>query len=319
VAGELWRSAFQIGKETTPGTGVAATRKMYFTTENSSLTGPARPATQHKFAVQRRSSQLAVTRGSIQPAGTVRMPLSNDESLELYAIGIQGGVTPATGVFTFIPGNTTPDAATLEWHDGANQWREAGVYANTLRWTGNVERANELEATLFGQTFVTNTLTAALTDRTPTFYEGWQSRVFIDALGATAGTTAVTGTLINWEVTFDNHLERKYFANNTQNLGALTIGEFDLSAQLTLEASSASALTEYTNAQSVTARLVQLKFGTNGTSTTLDIPGIWTAEDLGQRDKNTRVYRMTLQYIYDATNAFGFRVKSESTRTATFA
>jgi hypothetical protein len=249
----------------------------------------------------------------------VRMPLSNDESLELYAIGIQGGVTPATGVFTFIPGNTTPDAATLEWHDGANQWREAGVYANTLRWTGNVERANELEATLFGQTFVTNTLTAALTDRTPTFYEGWQSRVFIDALGATAGTTAVTGTLINWEVTFDNHLERKYFANNTQNLGALTIGEFDLSAQLTLEASSASALTEYTNAQSVTARLVQLKFGTNGTSTTLDIPGIWTAEDLGQRDKNTRVYRMTLQYIYDATNAFGFRVKSESTRTATFA
>src|SRR5262245_35221771 len=153
MPGELWRAAFQIGRESTPGTAVAATRKMYFTTENSSLTGPARPSTQYKFAVQRRSSQLAVTRGSIQPGGTIRMPVSNDECLELYAIGIQAGVTPVTGVYTFTPGNAAPDAATLEWHDGANQWREAGVYCNTLRWTGNVERANELEATLFGQTF----------------------------------------------------------------------------------------------------------------------------------------------------------------------
>jgi hypothetical protein len=150
MAGELWRSSFQIGKETTPGTAVAATRKMYFNTADSQLSGPAKPSTQHKFAVQRRSSQLAITRGSIQPGGTVKLPLSSDECLELYAIGVQGGVTPATGVYTFKPGNANPDASTLEWHDGANQWKMAGAYANTLRWQGSVEQDNTLEATLFG-------------------------------------------------------------------------------------------------------------------------------------------------------------------------
>jgi hypothetical protein len=319
MAGELWRSSFQIGKETTPGTAVAATRKMYFNTADSQLSGPAKPSTQHKFAVQRRSSQLAITRGSIQPGGTVKLPLSSDECLELYAIGVQGGVTPATGVYTFKPGNANPDASTLEWHDGANQWKMAGAYANTLRWQGSVEQDNTLEATLFGQTFVTTTLTASLTDRTPTFIQGWETRLYIDALGGTPGTTAVTGTLINWDVTFENHLDRKYFANNTQNVGGITIGEFDLSAQVTFEASAAAALTEYTNSQAVTNRLLRLKFGQDGASTSLDIPGAWTAEDLGQKDKNTRVYRFTMNYVYDSTNAFGFQIKAESARTGSFA
>lgn len=317
MAGELWRSAFQIGRESTPGTAVAATRKMYFTTDGSSLTGPARPATQHKFAVQSRASQRAVTRGIQQPGGTVRMPVSSDECLELYALGIQGAVAPSTGIYTYVPGNVAPDSASLEWLDGANPWREVGVSANTLRWTGNVAGPNDLEATLFGRTFAANALTAALTDRTPTFFEGWQTQLFIDALGATAGTTAV-GALISWDITFDNHLDRKKWADNTQNVNAITIGEFDLSAQLTVEASVAASLTEFNNAQSVTARLVRVQFGTTGSATTLDIPGVWTAEDLGQTDRNTRVYRLTLTYEYDATNAFGFRVRAESARAAAF-
>jgi hypothetical protein len=120
-------------------------------------------------------------------------------------------------------------------------------------------------------------------------------------------------------VTFENHLDRKYFANNTQNVGGITIGEFDLSAQVTFEASAAAALTEYTNSQAVTNRLLRLKFGQDGASTSLDIPGAWTAEDLGQKDKNTRVYRFTMNYVYDSTNAFGFQIKAESARTGSFA
>lgn len=319
MAGELWRGAWQLGLETVVGTPVAATRKAYYTTDDSSLTGPARPSTPYKFAVQRRSSQLAVTRGSIQPGGTVKLPLSSNECLELYAIGLAGAVTPSGGIFTYTPGNAAPDSATIEWHDGANQWQSAGMYANTLKWSGNVEKDSSLEATLFGRTFVTTTLTAGLPDRTPTFYEGWQSRLFIDAIGATAGTTAKTAALINWEVTFDNKLDRKYFGNNTQNVGGITIGEYDLKAVLTLEAASADTLTEFTNAQATTSRLVRLTFGPDASATTLDIPGVWTAEDLGQKDKGTRVYRMTLDYIYDATNAFGFRVRAVSARTASFA
>jgi hypothetical protein len=312
--GELWRGTFQMGLEGTPGIPVAATRKMYFQTDDSQLTGPAKPSTPYKFAVQRRSSQLAVTRGSIQPGGTVKMPLSAEECLELYAIGLQGG-----GGLTYTPGNNAPDSATVEWHDGANEWQSAGMYANTLKWTGSVEKDSSLEATLFGQTFVANAVTGALADRTPTFYEGWQSRLYIDGIGGSAGTTPLTAAMINWEITFDNKLDRKYFANNTQNVGAIPIGEFDLKAQLTMEAVSADTLAEFNNSQSTTPRLVQLKFGSDGSSTMLNIPGVWTAEDLGQKDKGTRVYRLSMDYIYDATNAFGFQVVVESARGGAFA
>ena len=33
MAGETWQQVFQVGKETVEGTGVAATRKMYWTGE----------------------------------------------------------------------------------------------------------------------------------------------------------------------------------------------------------------------------------------------------------------------------------------------
>ena len=95
MAGELWRSTFQIGKETTPGTGVAATRKMYFMTESSTLTRERDPRA-HKFATQSRDSVRAHTLGPVVAGGSVKMPLSASESIELLLMGLNGGVTPTT-------------------------------------------------------------------------------------------------------------------------------------------------------------------------------------------------------------------------------
>lgn len=326
MAGELWRSTFQIGKETTPGTTVAATRKMYF--EPDSRLSRERTARPHRFATGTRDNVRAFTLGPTTVGGTVKMPLSASEIIELLLMAIKGGVTPTGAgtakLWTFTPG-TSLDAATLEWDDGARAWEAGGCLVNKLKFSGNVKDANMVEAEVFAMNMALASLTGSLTDRVPDFIEGWETKLFVDAYGGTPGSTQVTGTLINWDVEMDNKLGRKYFAANTLDAGGITVGEIEIKAKLTFEASPAAAATEFSNWDGVTERLVRLDFGNNEVIdgadkkfVTVDVPGAWDAFDLGGTDEGTRVYELGLQYVYDLTNAFGLQVRAQNARTAAF-
>lgn len=50
----------------------------------------------------------------------------------------------------------------------------------------------------------------------------------------------------------------------------------------------------------------------------LDLPGAWRSIALGESDAGSRMYRLMHRYIYDPTNAFGFRITCRGDRTATF-
>lgn len=325
MAGELWRSQFQIGKETTAGTTVAATRKMYFKTDGSKLMRERDPRP-HRFATGSRDNVRALTLGPIKAGGSVALPLSASEIIELLLMGINGGVTPTGAgtpkVWTFVPG-TSLDPATLEWYDGARGWESGGVYVTKLKFAGSVTDEATVEAELFALNMEQTTITAGLSERTPDFIEGWETSLYIDAFEGTPGTTQVTGTLINWEVEIDNQLARKYFAANTLNSGAIPMGELEIKAKLTFEASAAAAATEFSNWDAATKRLVRLEFGQNevidGSDkkfVTVDVPGAWDAVDLGGDDEGTRTYEMSLQYIYDPTNAFGLQIVCQNARSA---
>ena len=326
MAGELWRQFFQIGKETTPGTRVAATRRMYFNPEDSKLTRE-RGARPHKFATASRDNVRAFTLGSTEVGGTISQALSASEIIELLLMTIAGGVTPTDNdpvfLWVFTPG-TSLDAVTLEWNDGADEWEAGGIYGNKLTIEGSVEEENKVTCELFGLNMVNGiTMTASLDERTPDFIEGWETKLYIDAFGGTPGTTAVTGTLINWSIEIDNQLERKYFANNTQDAGAIPMGEIMVSAKLTFEAAAAQSATEFTNWNAATKRLVRIEFGQNEVINgadkkfvTVDLPGAWDAFDLGGSDKGTRTYELSLQYVYDPTNAFGVQIRCQNARSA---
>ena len=325
MAGELWRQTFQIGKETTPGTAVAATRKMYFNVDDSRLSREREPRPK-KFATQSRDNVRAMTLGSEVVGGTVSLPLSSSEIIELLLMALRGGVTgvqqTAAYLWTFTPGETL-DSATLEWYDGARGWQMAGAYVNKLQIAGSVNDETKITAELFGMTMNQQSITAGLSDRTPDFIEGWETKLFVDDFGATPGTTQVTGTLKNWDVSIENNLSRKYFAENTQSAGAIIIGELSVKAKFTIEASPAFALTEFNNWDGETKRLVRLDFGNNdvisGTEkkfVTVDLPGAWDAYDLGGTDEGTRTYELGLQYIYDPTNAFGLQIRCQNDRSA---
>jgi hypothetical protein len=265
MAGEEWREKLQIGRETTYGTGVAATRIVY-------VADPAFPREReervHRFATGTRERVRAVTLGPAKPSGKVTLPCSADELLEWLLISIQGNVTPTTpsgGTLTrlwqFIP-STVLDSMTIEYLDGANLWRMRGVYGSKVTFSGSAMGENTVTVELFGKAKeILGSLTGSLAERTPTFIEGWQTRLFVDAFGATPGTTQVSGTLINWTVEINLNLGRKYTADNTLEMKAAVVGEVDVTAKLTFEAAAAAATSEYSNWDGETARLVRLEFG----------------------------------------------------------
>lgn len=324
MAGELWRSYYQIGLESTPNTTVAATRRMYFNVDGSGFKRERAPRA-HRFATASRDNVRALTLGSTEVSGTVAMPMSADEIIELLLMGINGSTTPTGSspyVWTFTPG-TTLAPATIEEHDGARGWDVGGCYVDKLKISGSVSEGCTVEADIFGMSKTQATLTSGLGEATPTFIEGWETRLYVDDHEATPGTTQKTGTLLNWDITIENGLGRKYFAANTLDAGAITTGELSVSAKLTYEASSTEAASEYTNWDGETLRLVRLYFGGNELISgsdylyvAIDLPGGWDAFDLTGSADGTRTYELGLQYVYDPTNAFGLQIIAQNDRSA---
>lgn len=269
ASGQLWATRFQIGKEVTPGTGVAATRVAYFNSDGT-LTRTRAPR-EHRFAVGRRDNILDYTNGPIEAAGSVGMPMSASEILELLSITVQGSVTPTTPTgatagrqWVFKPSSTT-DSATLEWDDGARQWRGLGVKGNGLTIQGSVADTNMVSCDLFATDVALNSLTGALTERVPTFIEGWQTVVYVDAFGTAPGRTQIPSFLRNWNIPFNNQLGRLYLAGNTLATNRITQGELQASGTFTIDAYSTQAATEFANWDAGTKRVVRLEFlGTRG-------------------------------------------------------
>src|SRR5260370_899379 len=93
MPGELWREQVQIGKETTPGNPVAATRIMYLSNVAFTKTRQPRP---HAFATGTRDNVRSYTMGPNIAGGAFKFPLSADELIEWLEMGIAGGITPTT-------------------------------------------------------------------------------------------------------------------------------------------------------------------------------------------------------------------------------
>lgn len=268
-AGQLWATTFQVGKESVAGTPVAATRIAYFNADGTlSRTRDSRP---HRFAVGRRDNVLAHTLGPVQAGGSVGLPVSGSEMAELLAIGVRGSVSPTTptGATTgrrrvYKPGDL--DSATCEWDDGARTWQAAGVRADQIQIQGAANDTNMLTATLFATALELGSLTGALSSRVPSFMEGFQTLFFLDAFGASPGTTQIPGVLRNWQVQLSNNLARIYTADNRNAARRVVSGQLDVTAQFTFDAYPSQAASEFANWDAGTKRTARLAFlGPNGT------------------------------------------------------
>jgi hypothetical protein len=347
--GEIWRGVANIGKEVTPGVGVPATRKMYF--RDVVPPGTGQEARAYQFSTGTRDPQRAVLPGVKQPGGQLVAPISSDENLELYLMGLEGTPVTNSGGVTITPGvapsqhwlfdprvtattygtNTeiTPlDSGTIEFFDGMNAWREVGASVGSIRWAGNVNPGGEhlVTANLVGLDFehMAGGITPNLLDRAPSFHEGWETQIYVDDAGAAFGTTKRDDWLVAWDITYDNRPERKFFGNNQRQARRIVQDTYTLTGTLDIEAAGTNAFAEWTNEENTVQRVVRLVFGDNkpigasGTNlkTWLDISAVWRTVDLGQTDRKTRIYRMTLEYLFDVVNGYAFRVHCFNGRAA---
>jgi hypothetical protein len=261
--GQLWSATVQIGKETTSGTPVAATRKMYWRDPVLTATQDPRPK---RFATGTRDNVRGYTNGPKQVAGSFTVPDERGRD-DRAAPGDRAGLRDAyhaIGVHQRAPLDVQAehDARLLDRRVGRRRsvWQGAGIRGNQLKIEGGAMDENVVSLDLFGTDLVAGSLTGSLTERVPTFLEGWQARLYIDTFGSAFGGTLMSQLLRNWSVTFNNQLGRVYTADNTLATNRITTGELEVNATLTFDAAAAQALTEFNNWQAGTKRGVRLEF-----------------------------------------------------------
>jgi hypothetical protein len=328
MAGEIWRS--QVAVALQPGSTAVqpATRRVYWTDPSIMVSQPNQV---HRASVGRRDNVFAVTSGANEASGSLASPMSAEECLEILSMGISGDpviTTPVGGtntrLHTYKPGDTA--TATIEWFDGKRGWIGSGFKANTLTIEGSIDGDSTVSADLFGTDVVPGTVTAGLDERDPTFIQAWQTRLFIDAVGGTPGTTAVPGVLVNWNVQIANNLSRVFTASNSKSADRVIAGELDVTASLTFDADDAAAIDEFNEWLDATSRMVRLEFqdetgfieGALRRFITVDIGGRWTAVDISGENQGVRTYSLSFQSIYNATQAAMIVVRAQNDREEAF-
>lgn len=265
MAGEVYRSLVQVGKQTSAQAAVPATRRLYVT--NPSI-GRSRASMPQSFATGDRMPVRSHRSGPALVDGTMRAPAVPDEVLELLEMTFGAGAitTPAGATnarrHTYTPGD--PSYATIEHNDGARIWQGIGMRCQGVNLALAVSGEVTLDFPLFGlERQPLGAVTAGLAERTPPTAIGWESRFYIDNLGATPGTTRVDDVLAAADIAFTNNLTRKYLASNRREASLLPAGVIGLTGSLRMEASQAQALTEYLNWEADTYRLFRLEIGNN--------------------------------------------------------
>lgn len=265
MAGEIYRSTVQVGKQTSAQAAVAATRRVYVGAPSITRERESRPKS---FATGDRQPVRAHRSGPAIVAGSIQTGVVPDELLEWLegTFGPASVSTPsgATNARRHVYTPSDPSYMTIEHNDGANPWQGIGMRCNGMNVSLAVSGEVSVTFPLFGlERQPLDAMTAGLPERTPPTSEGWESRFYIDALGGTPGTTRIDDVLAAADISFTNNLGRKYLASNRREASKLPAGVIGLTGSLRMEASEAQVLAEYLNWEADTYRLFRLEIGNN--------------------------------------------------------
>ena len=307
----------QLGKQSVFATAVAATAKMMGVT--NVMTKPEFTNTQRRYL-----------QGDLAPAHTARITdkrgsasLDGDFTFEdfLYVLlsSVKGGVTPTgttdkTWDIPFPVGSpASPDIRTLEVYDGTQEYELVGGICNawTLSGAASVDGLVTFTSSWLGRDLVPSTLTAALAARAFETLAVGNLSLYVDDLGGTVGTTPVTGTLIDFSLSYDSGIHLKKFAGDADvrpSLFGYNVPKLSLSMNFE---SNTNAHTEIAKYGAGTGRLIRLKglgsliTGAIYKTLQVDFAGDYTASDgfYGDREGNTTV-KVQAEARLD-TGAFG--------------
>jgi len=224
----------QIGKETTRGTLVAATRRILTPGATHRIIEEQEEFTEHQDGL--------LTRASINPIATLHhtefeIPITMDYEQILLPLlsGVKGGVTPSTPgsgearLWTFTPGvaaDPAPTSYTIEWvtSDFAtfNEWEAGYVLTESFEITAADSGMPELTMSMFGRKSAESTYTSglALPTLSSDFSPNPRWDVSMDNTWSlmTGTRTAVSGQIYGITLSWATGIRPGYYLDNRSDL-----------------------------------------------------------------------------------------------------
>lgn len=223
MAGAKWAHKIQLGRETTAGTAVAAT------TIWRGIGGMLKDNTTIELVEEMVGVALPTTRNYVsQVEGALSMaatPATFETVLHILEAGIKSVGTPAadgagTGkIYAYPVGMTSANTIkTYTIETGDNQQAEEMEYSfvEKFRLSGERGKAVMISADWIGRQVVNTTFTGALSVPTAETVQANKGVFYIDAVNGTIGTTAITGTLLKWDLSVTTGWRTKHTLDNGQ-------------------------------------------------------------------------------------------------------
>ena len=334
LVGNIRNRAFQLGKESTFKTAVAATRRMPWTATpsiNPNWTFP----TADTGTIDQAIAPYA-TRADYTVAVTGQ--LASNDAPTVISAGVMGGLSLTGGgtakTLTAAPASTTPDVFdtyTGEWFDDSTDaFQLAGGVINDFSLDypqdgGPIVLTANWRFAKIG-TYPATPTGALNVDLSPVYLYAADTEFYINDSSGTIETTKLTDIAYGATFAVNNNLDLKSFLNGSNTRFQISnYGRGERVVDFTLTGAKQSAfITEVTNwlAASPTERF----FGIKTTSTvtaqastphSLDIrmPGYWITRSEQTINTNTAI-QLQAHQVYDSGLGYPFRMVSVSARSS---
>lgn len=334
VLGVTRLRALALGLESTPFTQVAATRKLPWSatpTVNPNITKSTADTGTLDLAIAPYSKNLDIT-------VTTTGELFSNDAPTLLSAGILGGLSFTTSgsakILTAAPASTSQDVFdtyTMECYDDAtaDSWAFTGGVINsfTLDYPQDMGPIVATANWIFGKAVYPATPTGALTvDAAPTPLYGGDTYFYINDTSGAIGTTQLVSQVYGAQITVNNNLDTKRFANGSNSMRQLQNygrGERVLDFTWTF-AKATAAIAEAAKWIAVAPTERYLSIATRSSvaasagiphSLVWNIPGYWFTRSEQVINVNTG-FSLSGQQIVDSGLGYPFRAVSTSTRAS---
>ena len=207
MMGQKWAQKIQLGRETTAGTAVAATSIWRGV---GGMIKDVREVTmveeQVGFVQNILRSYIGSIGGSLSMAATPatfeQLPHILEAGIKTVGTGAADGVGSGK-IYDYVKGTTSIETLkTYTIETGDNQQAEEMEYSFVESFTLSAARGEAvmMSADWIGRQVTNTTFTGSLTVPTVDEVLAGTGLLYIDANSGTIGTTAVTGTLLDWEL-----------------------------------------------------------------------------------------------------------------------
>ena len=325
--GQKWAQRINLGRETVAGTAVPAT----------SIWRGVGGMLEDKRTVEMVDELIGIAintnRGYIsQLAGALSMaatPATFEQLLHILEAGIKTvGTGAADGVGSGkVYAYTTPTTSvntikTYTIETGDNQQAEEMEYSFVEKFTLSGERGKPvmMSADWMGRQVTDTTFTGSLSVPTVEEIITGKGAFYIDAVGGTVGTTAITGTLLAWELAVTTGWRGKWTVDAGQlyyNFHYFDRDSFEAELSLTFE-HDATAVAQKALFRAGTPRLFRVQIpgsalATNGTTYSfktlrIDAAAKYTEWSAIDADEGNNIVTVKARVGYDPTAALGLNV-----------